>query len=122
MDHPAREYVNDSFTHTLAEAGIDFAPCALEREPLPYRDDSFRIVVCSEVLEHIPTATTDHLFAEIARVVSPDGVALISWPNLKSAAARLRLLRGRSPFDLPIPLDRAGGNLWPHPHLHRARG
>jgi ubiquinone/menaquinone biosynthesis C-methylase UbiE len=42
---------------------------------MPYPDRSFSAVVCFTMLHHIPTrAAQDRAFAEIARVLQPDGV------------------------------------------------
>jgi SAM-dependent methyltransferase len=46
---------------------------------LPFPDQSFQFVFCTEVLEHIPD---DHkAAAEIGRVLTPGGLALISTPT-----------------------------------------
>ncbi|MDX6654330.1 MAG: hypothetical protein QOH18_1040 [Solirubrobacterales bacterium] len=46
---------------------------------LPFEDDSFDLITCFEVIEHIeePGAAFD----ELARVLAPEGVLLISSPN-----------------------------------------
>ena len=46
---------------------------------LPFADASFDLVVCFEVIEHV--AEQDAVIAELARVLSPDGVLAISSPN-----------------------------------------
>lgn len=46
---------------------------------LPFADDSFDTVVCSEVLEHIPDY--QGALAEIARVVRPGGTFIASVPR-----------------------------------------
>lgn len=46
--------------------------------PLPFADESFRYVLCSEVLEHLED--DDAAVAEIARVLRPDGTAVITVP------------------------------------------
>ena len=47
-------------------------------DALPFADDTFNKVVCSEVLEHIPDYTA--FLREIRRVVRPDGIVAISVP------------------------------------------
>jgi SAM-dependent methyltransferase len=46
---------------------------------LPYQDDSFDVVVCFEVIEHLdePGVALD----ELTRVLAPDGLLLVSSPN-----------------------------------------
>lgn len=74
-----------------------------ERLILPFRDDAFDLVICTEVLEHL--LWPHRLLAEIARVLKPDGQALISVPNCSSASYRIAWLLGR------IPSCAASGNL-----------
>lgn len=46
---------------------------------LPFHDASFRTLICSEVIEHIPFA--DSLFDEFYRVLRPDGVLILGTPD-----------------------------------------
>jgi SAM-dependent methyltransferase len=48
---------------------------------LPFDDSSFDTVVCWEVLEHLPLRSEPQAFAEIARVLAPDGVLYLSTPS-----------------------------------------
>ncbi len=57
---------------------------------LPIEDDSFDFVLSKDVLEHVLHA--DHLVGELARIVRPDGYALIHVPNHFPIIGRLRLL------------------------------
>jgi SAM-dependent methyltransferase len=50
----------------------------LDAQALPFRDDSFEYVLCSEVIEHVPNA--HKALGEIARVLRPGGVLLVTWP------------------------------------------
>jgi SAM-dependent methyltransferase len=51
---------------------------------LPFRDGVFGAAVCTEVLEHLddPAAA----FAEMARVLRPDGIAYVTTPNYANLA------------------------------------
>lgn len=46
---------------------------------LPFADDSFDAVICSEVLEHLPDYSA--ALAEIRRVLRPEGMLCVSVPN-----------------------------------------
>lgn len=56
---------------------MDYALCDGRR--MPFKDDSFDIVHCQEVLEHLERKAP--LIEECARVLKPDGVAHFSFPN-----------------------------------------
>jgi SAM-dependent methyltransferase len=65
---------------------IDFDPDADGREvdvraslsALPLPDSSIEILICSNVLEHVPDDAT--AMRELARVLSPDGLAVVKVP------------------------------------------
>jgi dolichol-phosphate mannosyltransferase len=46
---------------------------------LPFRDEWFDCVICSEVIEHIPTEPSP--IAELLRVLRPDGVLVLGTPD-----------------------------------------
>ncbi|MCS6830166.1 MAG: methyltransferase domain-containing protein [bacterium] len=48
---------------------------------LPFEDGSFDAVVSFEVIEHVPVEQMEAFFAEITRVLKPDGVVVLSTPN-----------------------------------------
>ncbi len=71
------------FAGAIHELGLAVRRCDVEREPLPYPDASFDLVLCSEIFEHLridPIAT----FEEVLRVLRPGGALLLSTPNLRS--------------------------------------
>ncbi|MDH5500472.1 MAG: class I SAM-dependent methyltransferase, partial [Gammaproteobacteria bacterium] len=50
-----------------------------DAERLPFRSDSFDVVICNHVYEHTDDAS--RLVAEIARVLTPDGRCYFAGPN-----------------------------------------
>ena len=56
---------------------------------LPFEDASFDVVICSEVLEHIPDYSK--VLAEINRVLKPNGIMAISVPRAWPEAICWRL-------------------------------
>lgn len=59
---------------------VHIAPIS-NRQGLPFEDGSFDAVVSFEVIEHVPVEQMEAFFAEIARVLKPDGMVVLSTPN-----------------------------------------
>ncbi|MCC7146564.1 MAG: class I SAM-dependent methyltransferase [Phycisphaeraceae bacterium] len=72
---------------------------------LSYDDGSFDLVICMEVIEHLPNQ--QQLIEEIGRILKPGGRAILTTPNILNMAGRLRfLLTGTWPlFDI-LPVSR----------------
>ncbi len=49
---------------------------------LPYADHAFEVVICSQVIEHIPE--DDRVFSELARCVAPGGSLVLGTPDYGS--------------------------------------
>lgn len=73
----------------------------IEREPLPLPEESFDLVVCNQVLEHLKNIYRP--LRELDRVVKTGGHLLIGVPNLAGLYNRALLLAGRQP--LCVALD-----------------
>ncbi len=71
-------------TPITIDAGVDL------RGRLPYADASFDVVLCVEVIEHV----SDHQAAlgELARIVKPGGVLVLTTPNVMRLNSRLHFL------------------------------
>lgn len=67
--------------HAQAKYGSDLNISfeAITGNQLPYPDGSFEVITCFEVIEHVPDPNA--VIAEIARLLSTNGVLLISTPN-----------------------------------------
>jgi len=79
----------------LAREGIDAAMLDIERERLPWADNSMDLVIINQVLEHVK----DHfwLLHETSRVLGPGGYLIVGVPNLASLHNRILLFFGRQP-------------------------
>jgi SAM-dependent methyltransferase len=84
---------------------IETVECDIERERSPFSDDTFSFIVFTEIIEHLHTSP---LFAlrELRRILKPNGILLITTPNLLSLKNRLSFLTGRAQYDtLDMPYD-----------------
>lgn len=62
----------------------------LNTDPLPYEDNFFDIITCTEVFEHIENYRG--VIRELYRVSKPGAVAVFSTPNILNAKSRVRFL------------------------------
>jgi ubiquinone/menaquinone biosynthesis C-methylase UbiE len=69
-------------------------------EKIPFRDDAFDAIICSEVVEHLPDP--DAALREISRVLRPGGVLALTTPN---PGNRLHKLRKFLPGDIRAKTD-----------------
>lgn len=70
---------------TAARRAADHAPSVVgDGSRLPFRSASFSSVVCTEVLEHVDRPAL--VFAEMARVLRPGGLAYVTTPNYANLA------------------------------------
>lgn len=69
----------------------------LEYDLLPVEDETYDIVICCEVLEHMEI---DPMFmlAEVNRVLKTDGKLFMSTPNILSSRGITKMLSGHEPY------------------------
>lgn len=94
-----------------AARGVSAREWNLQTIPLPYPDSTFAVVTSFGVLSYL--STYDDVLAEIARILKPGGLAILSLPNLASWHNRWMLLRGYQPRDLEVSTRTVVGT---HPH------
>ena len=69
----------------------------LEKIPdcsLPLKDESFDIVILTEVFEHLHPYKVKDILMDIKRILKKEGVVIFSTPNLASLENRVALLLG----------------------------
>lgn len=69
-----------------------------ERPPDKFKDKTFDIIFCGEVIEHL--FSPDELLDEIKELMHENSVLILSTPNLSYYLNRVMLLLGISPFFL----------------------
>jgi SAM-dependent methyltransferase len=67
----------------------------------PFSDESFDIVIFTEVLEHL-SRDPSHTMSEINRTTKMGGYLVLSTPNCASMRSVLRILRGGNPNIYPV--------------------
>jgi len=75
------------------------------RPSLPFRDQSFDIVICKDILEHLVEPI--EVLWEVRRVLRNDGYAIINVPNHFYWRMRFRLLLGKGLIYRAIGADHA---------------
>jgi len=74
---------------TLESSQVDAVEGALPS--LPFNDETFDLVVCSEVLEHIPTRDAQYdAIRDLARVTRGSGHIVLTTPNPNSPQERMK--------------------------------
>ena len=80
-----------------------------ETDKFPYEDGYFATVVCCELVEHLAEDPM-HMMAEINRILRPEGVLVMSTPNICSMRSILAVLTGYHPASFSQYTIRQGGN------------
>jgi glycosyltransferase involved in cell wall biosynthesis/SAM-dependent methyltransferase len=73
---------------------INLFNCEMDRYPYP--DNSFDTVICCEVLEHLAKDPM-HMMTEIHRILKPNGILVLTTPNVVSIRALHAMLTGIHP-------------------------
>lgn len=98
--HFSKLFENNGYSVTSTDIEKSYDKCKIvdADNPLPYQDNSFNIIWCSEVVEHLkdPQKT----ITEFRRVLKPDGKAVLTTPNSRFWLFRILSLFGFSPQKL----------------------
>jgi SAM-dependent methyltransferase len=73
----------DRFIHVITNNKLDVRGLNIEKEPLPFPDETFELILFNEIFEHLrinPIAT----MTEMRRVLKSKGSLFLSTPNLRS--------------------------------------
>jgi SAM-dependent methyltransferase len=100
---PLQSAACDFHVERFAGGEVPIAQVDLEREPLPYPDNAFDLVTCSEVVEHLENYRA--LLREAHRVTKPGGLLVLTTPNVLNVQSRMRYLVSGFPVLFgPLPV------------------
>ncbi len=85
--------------------GINAHTINVSEEKLPFKNETFDLVVTFEVIEHV--FDTGAFIEEINRVLKPGGTLFISTPNLAWWANKVLLAFGYQPANTEVDLEHA---------------
>lgn len=94
----------DSATHIVENAAageryeFHYQPLNIETDVFPFADNSYDLVLCCEVLEHL-LINPSHTLYEAHRVLRPGGHLLITTPNAVRWDNLLAMIRGTNIYD-----------------------
>jgi len=75
----------------------------VEKDPLPFAGRRFEVILFVDVLEHL--FNPEEVLKKFQNYLTPDGVMVISIPNVANVSIRLRLLMGRWEYTASGILD-----------------
>lgn len=120
VEHPGRDELRDNnFCQHMKDTGVILKEADICNFPWPYDDSFFDVVIFSETIEHLSPVIVPLIIKEMARILKTNGVLIVSTPNLLAWRSRSRLMRGKSVFDVALPLEWAGGT-FAHIRLYTA--
>ena len=108
----------------FALSSVEITRVDLNRQPLPYADQSFDVVCCSEVVEHLENYRA--LIRQVYKTLKPGGIFIVTTPNVLNLKSRVRyLFTGFASLFGPLPVKNAnrastGGHLTPIPYFYLA--
>lgn len=91
--HAVESYL--PYISTLEKKAIKVHNLNVERDSLPFEDESVDVIICNQILEHCKEVWW--IFHEISRVLKRGGNIIIGVPNLASLHNRLLLAIGNQP-------------------------
>jgi 2-polyprenyl-3-methyl-5-hydroxy-6-metoxy-1,4-benzoquinol methylase len=92
-------------------ADFRFVQLNLDGSTLPFADKSSDFLCCNHVLEHI--FQTEKLVREFRRVIDPNGLCLISVPNLAAWVNRVFFLFAGQPLGSELGTETVTYGFWP---------
>lgn len=73
----------ERYTDVISRLGVNVIKCNIELERIPFEDNFFDAAIFNELFEHLRINPIFTL-SEVLRVLKPEGVLMLSTPNLRS--------------------------------------
>lgn len=86
------------YIEELQQKGINVFSANIEREPMPFDDESVDVIIMNQIMEHVKEVFW--ILHEVTRVLKVGGSFIVGVPNLASLHNRLLLLVGKQPSPL----------------------
>lgn len=89
-------YGVDMVEKKLIDKSVKYTKSFFDNKPLPYKKNSFDLILCNQVIEHI--VHKDLLISECRRVLKNGGVCFMATENIASIDNILSLIFGQDPI------------------------
>jgi len=76
--------------------GVEAVQMDIDESNLPFKNNFFDVIFCGNLIELVTNA--DHLLEEMYRVLSPKGIAIVTFPNACAWGSRIAVPLGFLPF------------------------
>jgi len=93
--------IDNCFEKECIKRGIIFKRVDLTKDLIPFKDDTFDIIIFSEVFEHL-FVHPSKIFGEIYRVLRKDGILIFTTMNAAMLYKRIKCLFGKPTVGFPI--------------------
>ncbi len=90
--------LESEWAERFREEGITGHALEILRDRLPFEENGFELILCDQILEHLPVAP-HFLLKRLFQLLTPGGELLLCVPNFANFEKRIALLRGSNPQD-----------------------
>ena len=92
--------ISEEGVESARKKGVKAFQLDIDEDDFPFEEDYFDDIFAGEVIEHL--FDPDHFLDEVYRVLKPQGIFVLSTPNLAAIHNRIALLFGYQPFPLGV--------------------
>lgn len=89
---------------------------------VPVKSESIDVLICLDLVEHIPLNFQDSFVNEISRILKPGGVAIFSFPNMAHLSSRLKFLFKGIPWRNKLDKHPGELTLWERTEVFKSTG